>query len=638
MDFLHFAKSQRYRSKVPLRQLQFTVEVYRAIVVEEETELLVEATVPWDGKVFSPAETLSLYKDLAHLTQRSHSRVALEPDAVPPPPLQSSAKAVEEVLRGVATGSAAGGSAPLLPVLPNMPALPSPTDVLAQLRRPQSSFFTRPSVEDFINTAEEDVPVDPPPGPSLLAPLILRQHRRDHQPNRRMFLMWAAGELVTPSTAPGPPQATAAGAAAGAPPPTPPLVDVSAAAWRGTERVLCTLTAEQDERVFTAKPSLNEVHTLFVDAAYIYTFVVTVSQAKTASAAPGRHGLWSAGSAAPALVPSAMAPLEVLLANVRGLAQYAEAQFEALEVSKDAVARRLLRQAALMAPLDRGSATEGVALSPGAAAALASTSAAGQLDASGRRRGRSALGLSLSLSVGDRGGAGGGAGGHALALSPSSRVGRPGTMRGASAVPRGLCQYYIFGAVERCVGVPESTLFVRCHLVDEGEAGAVPYDPFAPPSASGTAAGVLEFCSQLAHVGSFVAGECVLDIDHVFNLPFDYSVVSPVLPSAPLRLFATAYTEGPAAEGLQAPVAYACMSLPIASPGHHTLTAPMWAPHKTGVEFLRSALMGGAPALVDPRQAGPSPVHRTGVSVKGGLYADSVGVLHVTVNILHHRA
>ncbi|CAJ1026300.1 putative Ciliary basal body-associated, B9 protein [Leishmania utingensis] len=146
---------------------------------------------------------------------------------------------------------------------------------------------------------------------------------------------------------------------------------------------------------------------------------------------------------------------------------------------------------------------------------------------------------------------------------------------------------------------------------------------------------VCEFSSQLAHVSPFVEGEFLLDIGHAFNLPFDYFFVCAARPHSSLRLIVTAFTEGTAAEGLQAPVAYACVSLPIASPGRPTVTARMWAPHKVGVEFLRTPLVGGAPGPVDARQAGPAPTHHTGINVKEALYVDSVGTLHITVNVLH---
>ncbi|KAK7196051.1 Meckel syndrome type 1 protein [Novymonas esmeraldas] len=665
MEFLHFAGSQRYRSRVPLQQLRFTVAVYRAIVVEEDKrELLVEATVPWDGKVFSPAETLSLYTSLTRLSRAETATTA------PPPPVQCD------------DGTAAAPDAPvptshtLLPLLPNMPSLPTAADVLHQLRRPQSCFFTRPSLEDFIDSAEEDVPVDPPQGPSLLAPVILRQHRRDHQPNRRMYIMWAAGEVRVPGQSGEPPATEQSEAVEGGPWPhsaasphnvlaaastvaetaaTAGTADLEAARWVGTERVLCTVTAEQDERRFTAKPSLGEWHTLFVDAAYIYTFCVSVSHAD-AAAAPGRRAA-SAGEAAQrsatadaALSPSSIAPLELLLTSVRDLALRAEEQYASLELGKDAVARALLRQAAMMALPERGG-LDGAAATPSMAATASSAA-----DSTQRRRGRAAAGhhSALHATGADRGGAGGVSAAlassssrpHRGAASGVALLSRAGVMRSAPALPRGLCQYYVFGTVDRCVGVAEPTLFVRCELAEDGAAaaGATAYAEPPPPSAaspgtapSSSSSTVATFTSQLADVGAVVEAESVLDVAHVFNLPFEYSCVGAVVPHSPLRLVVTAFTEGPAAAGLQAPVAYACVSLPMACPGRHAVTAPLWAPHKTGVEYLRSSLLGGAPALVDAHQAGPAAAHRTGAHVKLGLHADTVGTLHMTVHVLHHK-
>ncbi|CBZ27304.1 conserved hypothetical protein [Leishmania mexicana MHOM/GT/2001/U1103] len=668
MNVFHFASSQRYRSRVPLRQLTFTVAVYRAIVVEEDkAELLVEATVAWDGKVLSPAETLSIYKDVTHLSRREAAGTAPYNDKSG---VQGGASALGlEGAPPVSSPAIVPAPAPG-PLLPNIPSLPALSDAIAQISRLQFFFFTRPSLEDFINQAEEDVPVDPSPGPSLLAPIVLRQHRRDHQPNRCMFLMWAAGELlvcgrppgaaspgpvggaddvaggdsangdshaaasltVHPTTAAAPLLPSAAGVASS--------IDLDDVTWGGTERVLCTLTAEQDEYFFTAKPSLNKLHTLLVDAAYIYTFRVTVSRAgasvgqREPLAGDGtRRGVPADGC----LLPSSIAPLEVLLANVRDLAQSVAEQYESLEIGKVAVARRLLRQVAMMAPLER------VGTDGGATAAAAAASVSSSSEVARRRRWQGTLGLSMPFSAAaDRTGARGTMG----TLTSSSRSQRAtsfgaallsstGVKRSASSLPCGSCQYHIFGTVDRCVGIAEWTLFVRCRLVEDDSVTPSMYDPH--PTSSSSSSAVCEFISQLAHASTFVEGEFLLDVDHVFNLPFDYSFVGAALPSSPLRLIATAFTEGAAAEGLQAPVAYACVSLPIASPGHHTVTAPMWAPHKTGVEFLRSTLVGGAPGLVDVRQAGPAPAHRTGLNVKEGLYTDSVGTLRITVNIIHHK-
>ncbi|KAG5478983.1 hypothetical protein CUR178_05565 [Leishmania enriettii] len=669
MELFHFARSQRYRSRLPLRQLQFKVAVYRALVVEEDkAELLVEATVGWDDKVLSPPEILSLYKDVAHLSRREAAGVVAHCDR---PRVHSDAAALG--LDGAPPASSpdimsVSITRPLLPLLPNTLSLPAPSDIVTQLRRLRFYLFTRPSLEDFINRAEEDVPVDPSPGPSLLAPIVLRQHRRDHQPNRRMFLMWATGELLVRGQPSGPeslwpdelagcggadgePHAAdlrktgpATGAASSAHPATTAAaevessIDIDDVTWSGDERVLCTLTAEQDERFFTAKPSLSELHTFFVDAAYIYTFRVTVSHA---DAPARRRGLWAGDGARhdvlvdARLTPSSVAPLEVLLANVRDVAQYVEEQCESLGVGQGALARRLLRQAAMMVPPERGVADGGAA----AAAASAPPSSEGAR----RRQGRGTHGAVMPLSpAADRTGAGS----SMSILASSSRpqhatapgvalLSRASVMRSAATLPRGLCQSYVFGTVDRVIGIAESTLFVRCQLVEDEAATASMYDPL-PSSPSPSSCAVCEFSSQLAHVSAFVEDEFLFDIDHVFNLPFEYSFVGAALPSSPLRLVATVFTEGAAAEGLQAPVAYACISLPTANPGHHVVKAPMWAPHKTGAEFLRTTLLGGAPALVDARQAGPVPAHRTGLNVKEGLYADSVGTLHITVNILHH--
>ncbi|KAG5504477.1 hypothetical protein JKF63_04929 [Porcisia hertigi] len=672
MDWFNFASSQRYRSRLPLRQLQFTVTVYRAIVVEEDkAELLVEKTVQWDGKVLSPAETLNLYHDLTQLLQRSTTEPPPNSDKV-----RDHSHTAALHLDGVPSASSHVGMPASAPgvLLPNMPCFPALPDIVAQRQKVQFSVFTRPSEEDFINRAEEDVPVDPPPGPSLLAPIILRQHRRDHQPNRRMFLMWAAGELLVRNHPPGgtsrvpleaasvtggggvdgvsptaasPRTGLATGAASSPLAATSTEVGAAGASitmdnvsWVGDERVLCTLTADEDEHFFTAKPSLNELHTLVVDAAYIYTFRVTVSRANVPAARQGRvvgDGMLRGVLPGGRFSSSSIAPLEVLLSNIRHVARSVEEQYESLEVSNDAVARRLLRQVAMMVPPERGSADAGA--SPTAAAAAAAASSASEGTEMHRGRETSVVGISRSSAA--RCTDAGSFAGYSASISrprrqTSSGVALPSrtsVIHGASSLPCGCCHYYVFGTVDRCVGIPESTLFVRCQLVED----RAPTTHNSVSASSLSSPGVYEFNSQLVYASTFVESECLLDIDHVFNLPFDYSFLGAAAPSSPLRLIATAFTEGAAAEGLQAPVAYACVTLPIASPGHHKVTAPMWAPHKTGIEFLRSALLGGAPGLVDARQAGPASAHRTGLNVKEGLYTDSVGTLHITLNILHRK-
>ncbi|KPI87143.1 hypothetical protein ABL78_3796 [Leptomonas seymouri] len=629
MNFVHFLKSQRYRSRVPLRQLQFTVTVYRALVVEEaHAELLAEATVPWDGKAFSPLEVLDLYRDLSRLTrQPPHAEELKEQTTETAPPAAAATSGA-----GPSTPGPAAARASCPAPSSDEFALPTPCELVAQLQQPQSSFFTRPTLEDFIDCAEEDFPVDPPQGPSLLAPIILRQHRRDHQPNRKMYLMWASGEVVLPegmARALGPAAAAAAestssGDARASAASLPPL-DADAISWQGVERVLCTLTAEPDESVFTARPSLNDVHTLFVDAAHIYTFRVTVSKA----AARGEtHPGMSLGVTPKGALDAASTPLDIVLANVRELAQYTEEQCEKLEVSKDAVARRLLRQAAMMVPPERGTSGPAVMTASGALsseeggrARRASFNFGGPSGALGEGGVGTAMG-GLSVPAAQRGTGVGGA-----------LLSRPAVMRSGRLLPRGICQYYVFGTVDRCVGIPESTLFLRCQLVEDGATTAWMYDPLA----TSTPSAVLEFSSQLAHISTFVEHECVLDVDHIFNLPFEYSFVGTALPRSPLRLVVSAFTEGMAAEGIQSAVAYTCVSLPVATPGRHAVAAAMWAPHKTSVEFLQSTLIGGAPSLVDARQAGPPPSHQTGLNVKAGLYADSVGSVRLTVNVLHHR-
>ncbi|EPY31533.1 hypothetical protein STCU_03408, partial [Strigomonas culicis] len=122
MEYLRFSSAQRYGGPHPLSRLSFRVTVARALLVEEkEKEVLLAVTIRWDQKVLSPQERVAHYNE-----------------------------AVEQ--------RAVDGEA--------RPAAPARVELLAALNSSASCFFTRPTMEDFIDVAEEDFPVDPPQGPS----------------------------------------------------------------------------------------------------------------------------------------------------------------------------------------------------------------------------------------------------------------------------------------------------------------------------------------------------------------------------------------------------------------------------------------------------------------------------------------
>ncbi|KAF8275299.1 hypothetical protein TcBrA4_0136610 [Trypanosoma cruzi] len=81
---------------------------------------------------------------------------------------------------------------------------------------------------------------------------------------------------------------------------------------------------------------------------------------------------------------------------------------------------------------------------------------------------------------------------------------------------------------------------------------------------------------------------------HTFNTPFEYHLDD--VEMKPLELIVTVYSETERSQ--QAPVGYTTMTVPYMLPGCHSLRAPLWRPHQTGREFLRSALVGGAPSLL----------------------------------------
>ncbi|ESL05688.1 hypothetical protein TRSC58_06653 [Trypanosoma rangeli SC58] len=56
--------------------------------------------------------------------------------------------------------------------------------------------------------------------------------------------------------------------------------------WEGEERVACIITADRNEFYFTAKPSINETHTLFVDSLHVYSFKISATSTEETALAP----------------------------------------------------------------------------------------------------------------------------------------------------------------------------------------------------------------------------------------------------------------------------------------------------------------------------------------------------------------
>ncbi|AAZ13108.1 Meckel syndrome type 1 protein, putative [Trypanosoma equiperdum] len=231
MDFLQFCSSERYVSRVPVHNLSFRITLWRApLVGERQLEQLCTLTVPWGGKVFSPAERL----------QKIRTGVAMTtPDS------NASTREIHTVVPGrrETDGDAAAAA-----------------DDVEKLREDiakfSCTFFTRPPSEDYVSEAKENLLVDPPQAASPHVQIILREHQNQHQEGNRMYFMWASGEILGPSEG-----------------------KFDDAQWKGQERVICTITAERNSLCFTAKPSLNKTHTLLVDSLYVYSFVITPLQA-----------------------------------------------------------------------------------------------------------------------------------------------------------------------------------------------------------------------------------------------------------------------------------------------------------------------------------------------------------------------
>lgn len=663
MDFMRFSSSQRYGTRVPLRQLAFRVTVSRAYLIEDERpEVLCEVTIPWNSKLPSPSERLRLFQQL-------HGAMA----------------AADSTTNSNDGGWSAG---------------PLVAEVTDELRRPASQLFTRPTVEDFIDAGEEDFPVDPPQGPSLLAPIVLRQHRRDHLPNNNMFIMWATGGLGDDAASGAPrPSINPGGSTTTAHYSSPALLDAALLRWVGEERVLCRLTAERNEGFFTARPSLNEPHTILVDAVHIYSFViraVDVASLDTAEA-DGRHNSnsmsdssttvghdaggrrhhhrrtsASAGGGPPdqnamahtmdvlsgrgaahlglaVAATSALAAAEQVTESIRAVSAEAAGGMEALRLAPtpagadgsgwaedpDAQARRMLRDAA-MAIADSRAALSALASAEVVPAAAAGTTAAPS-------------GIVLSGTVGgmsatyDGSARGGGTVTPRRAGSGSSTATATTAATVLGAVTGDRVRYYVYGVVERTLGLPYDAVYLKCCLQQDTEptstssSGGLPQFFLEQEALLSRGAGGRVFSTQLAYAGAVTVEDYLVQVDHCFNVPFEHSYVDDALPKAPLRLAVAAFSEGFGGEGHQTPVGYCSVSLPVLAPGTHTVHCPLWTPHMTGSEFVKAVVAGGGPSLVDLRDSAAPVRGRTGIAVRQGLLADSQGLVTVTVNIVHQR-
>lgn len=806
IDFNRFASSQRYCSTVPLDQLALRVRVTRALIVEENhVETVVDAVIPWNGKLFSPSEQIRMWDKMRDIWKRT-SHAGSEGDAAASTARSSSshhtrdphntALAAEHLALLPGQGATTTSSDPSEHAsVRSLFHCPSPLELLEELSRPASWLFTRPSGEDYIDVREEECPVLPSQGDSRLAPVILRRHRQEHLPNNNFFVVWADG--ITTGRTPRGAVVTASGAgttttvnrkgnsvksrrrtanltgggdgpdwtaateltlsgatAAGAPlglhseeagrrgggdiTATTSTEDIDredlALMWEGEEYVFCTVTMEQQEGYFTAKPTLFEEHTLRVDSSHIYRFCIE-AQLKAAPASStlavvtevptllqqgpqpertstrppstqgkrdSQHGRGSAaqlGQASKSQTGMLAAhrtgqPSVVLPGEFSAFAAGIHANVLPASPTPGSPTQRSMlgsptggaaggagwSSTVLPAPAPEGGGADEVApITRKILKAVAQTVPRGAQRVGENAR---ALHRRRPLSSGDLDGSGSGAlvgerapgttddsssdlHTNASLGAPSIRAVRFGVSRSLGEVSSTVkSRYFVFGVVERCVGIAESTLFIRGEVYrgmkERGLAGLLsrPHRSGVASDDSGTGETHLTFCSQLAYAGTVREIDySIAEPEHIFNMPFEceYLEDSPVLPGSsssgglggpttPLRLAVGLFTEGFDGVGIQSACGYACISIPVLSPGSHQLRCPVWSIRKTGRELLKNTVVGGAPSFINLRQSGPFPevspgsmTLGTGIGVKEGLVSESAGFVYLHVNVLSQR-
>lgn len=783
IDFNRFVSSQRYCSTVPLEELELKVVISRALTVEEDhIETVMETIIPWNAKLYSPTEQIDMWNKLRRRSNEGEFRGG------PSQQKEKKQRGLSEPrISTLSSSSQLGNHNPPQEgrSAENMKCpCPSPRQLLHHLSQPSTWLFTHPSEEDYIDVKQEECPVLPPQGASLLAPIILRRHRQEHLPSNHFYLVWADG-MTTAMT-----RQRASGKIVARPPTTGPIIPVARDSesamvpssletsisggdqttksllsgetqdedpeeivnveWSGQELVFCTIVMEPDGAYFTAKPTLGEEHTLRVDASHIYRFRVDVQHRR--ARLEGIPSTSTEGETKEGHTPTAAASVSrgatgMLIQDQRGtgpsvvlpsaLSVFASAVHDKLVAGKAEIPRRIEEEpgapTSVMSPVPGGltpgrSKGSAMPMSRELLKAVAQTIPRGASSAhhehqaaareSARRRAfagdtsynaatAAAIGAtveadSLELSGHQHKSSATTGGVHSAGNSytGTGRAVRFGLSPTRPPIMAARTHYYVFGVVERCVGVSESTLFARCELYrDRASSAERSFSPSVPishreeesPSFSGktvrggsgggegssqgsSVTGSHPFCTQLAHMGTVVELDyAVVEPEHVFNCPFEYhyeeygqcplqlkddvgSSESPLqgIPPSPLRMAIGLYTEGYDAVGIQSAVGYACVTLPILSPGTHQLRCPIWSIHKTGAETLRSSLVGGAPSFVDLRQAGPFPQDAgllspsmymergnywnaqagSGIGVKQSLVTESLGNLYLTVNIL----
>jgi hypothetical protein len=284
MEFENYADEFQYTTHVPIKKLIFEVSVFRARLNDEkDTEILAQRRIAWGSKWPSPAEAIDWYdKRFREAQQRAASSLGSVNSGNPsgqdstngrratPKVESNSGRPATPAAASGGGGSGKGGSGgagfttgsnhanieALLAQLESCPGEREDQRLIYHIMN-QGRLFTRPPQEDFINEDELDSQLEPPQSPTPLSEMHLKRHRERNLPSPAMFICFAIGD-VRPAASSGAPQ------------------------WFGRELVACTLRVMEDGLYFTARPSLGELHTLYYDQQYLYTFVVNLVEGETA--------------------------------------------------------------------------------------------------------------------------------------------------------------------------------------------------------------------------------------------------------------------------------------------------------------------------------------------------------------------
>lgn len=576
-----FQGAHRYHGKQPLRELLFSLTVWRAPLIEEELrELLCETKFQWGAKLPSPNERIG---DVQHWIRNTASR---------PSGTMSAGVALgdTEMLRRPADGGGDFDAGqyemprhPLVDLLcraqdPQTPG--STAERMAEFcQRGEHRFFTRPPAEDYVDPTEFISPLEPEQATSPLAAIVLSNHRTQHRGNPNMYLMWAMGQAEAALTAGRRSLPKGCDPVAAAQLPLE-LLDMS---WVGDEVVFCTLTRQANsDTSFLVKPSLNEEHTLLVTSKHIYTFKLSVVQATTTTGGGGGGGATPRPSVERPLssseTPRRQRDVERLISgSADGSISDVNAQLYVTDAS-ERQRRVLLRQAVF-----RGRGT--------------------------------------TVNTGS--------------MSDASFTPAPSPGDGTSKHPA-MKRVHYFGTIEHALGVPTDSLVLRMRwLLPEGAI----VDEASRPSEGSPVHGPTPttIVSQLAFGCRILNAEYMYDTQHNFNLPFELTVLMPVDTRRHVAAAVTVFARGSGGDDYAEPAGYGAAWFSSVPGIHRKQTFGLWKPRKTGYEFLRSIFLGGGPALAD-EEIITLPPSASGSSSKLGLVCESSGTVAYGYHVVVHSS